>query len=49
MDATDRKAPFAQDSQRENPASEMPLRDNWAEQPLPRSFTYKRCSFFYQL
>lgn len=49
MDTTDRKAPFAQDSQRENPASEMPLRDNWAEQPLPRSFTYKRCSFFYQL
>lgn len=49
MDATDRKAPFAQDSQRENPASEMPLRDNWVEQPLPRSFTYKRCSFFYQL
>lgn len=49
MDATDRKASFAQDSQRENPASEMPLRDNWVEQPLPRSFTYKRCSFFYQL
>lgn len=49
MDATDRKAPFAQDSQRENPASEMPLRDNWVEHPLPRSFTYKRCSFFYQL
>lgn len=49
MDATDRKAPFARDSQRENPASEMPLRDNWVEQPLPRSFTYKRCSFFYQL
>lgn len=49
MDATDRKAPFAQDSQRENPASEMPLRNNWAEQPLPRSFTYKRCNFFYQL
>lgn len=49
MDATDRKAPFAQDSQRENPAFEMPLRDNWVEQPLPRSFTYKRCSFFYQL
>lgn len=49
MDATDRKAPFARDSQRENPASEMPLRDNWVEQPLPRSFTYKRCNFFYQL
>lgn len=49
MDATDRKAPFAQDPQRENPASEMSLRDNWAEQPLPCSFTYKRCSFFYQL
>lgn len=49
MDATDRKAPFPQDSPRENPASEMPLRDNWVEQPLPRSFTYKRCSFFYQL
>lgn len=49
MDATDRKAPFARDSLCENPASEMPLRDNWAEQPLPRSFTYKRCSFFYQL
>lgn len=49
MDATDRKAPFAQDSQRENPASEMPLRNNWAEHPLPRSFTYKRCNFFYQL
>lgn len=49
MDATDRKAPFARDSLCENPASEMPLRDNWAEQPLPCSFTYKRCSFFYQL
>lgn len=49
MDATDRKAPFARDSLCENPASEMPLRDNWAEQPLPRSFTYKRCNFFYQL
>jgi 2-succinyl-6-hydroxy-2,4-cyclohexadiene-1-carboxylate synthase len=49
MDATDRKAPFAQDSQRENPAFEMPLRNNWAEQPLPLSFTYKRCNFFYQL
>lgn len=49
MDATDRKAPFARDSLCENPASEMPLRDNWAEQPLPRSFAYKRCSFFYQL
>lgn len=49
MDATDRKEPFARDSLCENPASEMPLRDNWVEQPLPRSFTYKRCSFFYQL
>lgn len=49
MGATDRKAPFARDSLCENPASEMPLRDNWAEQPLPCSFTYKRCSFFYQL
>lgn len=49
MDATDRKAPFARDSLCENPASEMLLRDNWAEQPLPCSFTYKRCSFFYQL
>lgn len=49
MGATDRKAPFARDSLCENPASEMPLRNNWAEQPLPRSFTYKRCNFFYQL
>lgn len=49
MDATDRKAPFARDSLYENPASEMPLHDNWAEQPLPRSFIYKRCNFFYQL
>lgn len=49
MGATDRKASFARDSLCENPASEMPLRNNWAEQPLPRSFTYKRCNFFYQL
>lgn len=49
MGATDRKAPFARDSLCENPASEMPLRNNWAEQPLPRSFIYKRCNFFYQL
>lgn len=49
MDATDRKELFARDSLCENPASEMPLRDNWVEQPLPQSFTYKRCSFFYQL
>lgn len=27
----------------------MGATDNWAEQPLPRSFTYKRCNFFYQL
>lgn len=49
MDATDRKAPFARDFLCENGASEMRVRDNWTEQPLPRSFTYKRCSFFYQL
>lgn len=49
MGATDRKAPFARNSLCDNPASEMPLRNNWAEQPLPRSFIYKRCNFFYQL
>lgn len=49
MGVTGRKAQFARDSLCENPASEMPLRNNWAEQPLPCSFTYKRCSFFYQL
>lgn len=27
----------------------MGATDNWAEQPLPRSFIYKRCNFFYQL
>lgn len=27
----------------------MGATDNWAEQPLPRSFAYKRCNFFYQL
>lgn len=50
MDATDRKAQSAQGAQfAQNPLPEKPLHDNWAEQPLPRSFTYKRCSFFYQL
>ncbi len=49
MDATDRKAQSSQEVQFAQNLAEKPLHDNWVEQPLPRSFTYKRCNFFYQL